>query len=381
MKFVLFYHSFSSCWNHGNAHFLRGIARELIRLGHDVVVHEPADGWSRTNALNAGGERALAEAARLVAGVDIQGYGEGGPDLDEALDGADAVLVHEWTTPELVAAIGRKRIRGGSFTLLFHDTHHRAISAAADIGQLDIEGYDGVLAFGEVLREFYVRRGWAKHAFTWHEAADVELFHPIDVPQKETDLVWIGNWGDGERTRELNRFLLRPIASLGLRARLHGVRYPAAVLRKLGQLGIAYGGWLPNHHTPQAFARSRVTVHVPRRPYVEALPGIPTIRVFEALACGIPLVCSPWEDAESLFPPGSYLMAATPKEMARAISSVLEDAGLANELVRTGLSAIKNRHTCAHRVFDLLSIVKRTRLTGETAAAQTQTSTQRVPVS
>ena len=32
MKFVLFYHSFASCWNHGNAHFLRGVARELIRV-------------------------------------------------------------------------------------------------------------------------------------------------------------------------------------------------------------------------------------------------------------------------------------------------------------------------------------------------------------
>ena len=58
---------------------------------------------------------------------------------------------------------------------------------------------------------------------------------------------------------------------------------------------------------PEVFARFRVTVHVPRRPYVEALPGIPTIRVFEALACGIPLVCAPWDDAEGLFTPGRRL--------------------------------------------------------------------------
>ena len=44
-----------------------------------------------------------------------------------------------------------------------------------------------------------------------------------------------------------------------------------------------------------------MTVHVPRRPYVDALPGIPTIRVFEALACGIPLVSAPWRDEEGLF--------------------------------------------------------------------------------
>ena len=44
-------------------------------------------------------------------------------------EGADVVLVHEWTDPELVAAIGRRRQRGGRFTLLFHDTHHRGVSA------------------------------------------------------------------------------------------------------------------------------------------------------------------------------------------------------------------------------------------------------------
>ena len=45
-------------------------------------------------------------------------------------------------------------------------------------------------------------------------------------------------------------------------------------------------------------------MHVPRGPYAEALPGIPTIRVFEALACGIPLVSAPWDDCEGLFQPG-----------------------------------------------------------------------------
>ena len=121
-------------------------------------------------------------------------------------------------------------------------------------------------------------------------------------------------------------------------------------------------------------------MHVPRRPYVEALPGIPTIRVFEALACGIPLVCSPWEDAERLFPPGAYLTAGTPEEMARAIASVLEDAGLANDLVTTGLNAIRNRHSCAHRVFDLLNIIKRTKSTLD-VKRDLAAASQRIPAS
>ena len=360
MKFVLFYHSICSCWNHGNVHFLRGVVRELIALGHEVRVHEPEDGWSRTNALRDGGAAALKRAAGLVPGAALETYGAK-PDLDRALDGADVVIVHEWTAPELVAAIGRRRQRGGRFSLLFHDTHHRAITAPSEIGDLALEGYDGVLAFGEVLREVYSRRGWSRRAFTWHEAADLALFHPIKGAEKENDLVWIGNWGDDERTRELDEFLVRPAAKLGLRTVVHGVRYPAPVKAALARNGIHYAGWLPNDQTPKAFSKSRLTIHVPRRPYVAALRGIPTIRVFEALACGIPLISAPWRDEESLFPPGAYLTAASTGEMVRAMSNVLEDRGLAAALVQTGLEAIKSRHSCAHRALELLNIAKHLR--------------------
>src|SRR2546423_12422748 len=96
MKFVLFYHSFVSCWNHGNAHFLRGVARELLRLGHEVHVYEPEAGWSRTNALRDAGAPALEEAASLVPGVELHTYRDERLDLDAALDRADAVIVHEW---------------------------------------------------------------------------------------------------------------------------------------------------------------------------------------------------------------------------------------------------------------------------------------------
>jgi spore maturation protein CgeB len=356
MKFALFYHSFASCWNHGNAHFLRGVTRELVRLGHEVVVHEPDNGWSRANALADDGARALEEAARLVPGVVIRPYGSPGPDLDEALTGADVVLVHEWNTPELVAAIGRRRREGSRFLLLFHDTHHRAVSAPSEIDRFDVEDYDAVLAFGEVLREVYVARGWGRRAFTWHEAADITLFRPLQRP-KETDLVWVGNWGDGERERELDEYLLQPVHRLGLSARIHGVRYPENARRRVAEAGVEYAGWLPNHYAPEAFARARVTVHVPRRPYVEALPGIPTIRVFEALACGIPLVSAPWRDVEGLFPTGSYLSAADGEKMRAALSLVLRDNEFAHELARTGLRAIRDRHTCAHRVAELLAIV------------------------
>jgi spore maturation protein CgeB len=356
MKAVFICHAFSSCWNNGNAHFLRGVTRELARLGHDVVVCEPRDGWSRANALLDGGESILLETASLIPGVRVHTYD--GLNLDEVLQGADFVLVHEWNPPELIARIGRCRSAGAKFTLLFHDTHHRAITAPEELAAFDLNGYDGVLAFGEVLREIYVRRGWARRAFTWHEAADTELYRPRPEVSKECDVVWIGNWGDNERSRELNEFLVRPIAELGVSARIYGVRYPEAVLQTIDANGIEYGGWLPNHRAPLAFGQARATVHVPRGPYARQLPGIPTIRIFEALACGIPLISAPWSDSEGLFPANCYLRVSSGDGMKSALLALLSDPQLASTISREGLQTVLARHTCRHRALELIWIVE-----------------------
>jgi hypothetical protein len=91
----------------------------------------------------------------------------------------------------------------------------------------DLRHYDGVLAFGAVVRDIYLREGWTPRAWTWHEAADVRVFRPLPGRPRDGDLVWVGNWGDDERTAELGEFLVEPVRALGLRARVHGVRYPA----------------------------------------------------------------------------------------------------------------------------------------------------------
>jgi spore maturation protein CgeB len=358
MKFVLFYHSFISCWNHGNAHFLRGIARELVHLDHKVIVYEPASGWSRDNALAEDGSGAVfAEAAELIPGVKLQTYDPATLDLDEAVDGADVVIAHEWNDPALISQLGDRRADGGRFLLLFHDTHHRAITAPEEISRFALDSFDAVLAFGEVLRQVYLDLGWGHRVFTWHEAADVALFKPQpDVP-KDTDLIWIGNWGDGERDQELQEFLVNPVVKLGLKARAYGVRYPEELLEQLRICGFEFRGWLANHRAPQAFARARVSMHVPRRPYVEALRGIPTIRVFEALACGIPLVSAPWHDSESLFPDGSLIKARNGAEATAALRLLTHDPDFASALGNAGLRAIRARHTCAHRVEELLAII------------------------
>ena len=359
MRVVLFCHSLRSDWNHGNAHFLRGVVTELAARGHEVRVLEPEGSWSAKNLAADHGEAALALARQVYPLVRPETYDPTALDVDDVLDGASVVLVHEWSEPELVRRVGAHRKAHGGYRLLFHDTHHRAVTDPRAMAAYDLSGYDAVLAFGAAIRDVYERRGWARAAFVWHEAADVRVFHRREATSREGDLVWIGNWGDDERAQELLAFLLEPARDLGLRARVYGVRYPAQASALLRAHGVTLGGWLLNFRAPGVFARYGVTVHVPRRPYVEALPGIPTIRVFEALACGIPLVSAPWSDAEGLFAPGEdFLVARTGDEMRRHLRAVLADADLAGALSRRGLDTIRARHTCAHRVDELLAIVR-----------------------
>ena len=359
MRVVIFCHSLISDWNHGNAHFLRGVTRELQERGHDVRVYEPQDAWSVANLRLDRGDAPLDDFARAYPTLRSTRYDPATLDLDDVLGDAHLVLVHEWNDHGLVARIGEHRRAGGDYRLLFHDTHHRAVTDPTSMAAYDLRHYDGVLAFGRVIRDLYLERGWTQRAWTWHEAADVRTFRPIPGEPCEGDLVWIGNWGDDERTAELQEFLLDPARDLGLRARVHGVRYPAEARRRLADAAVEYAGWLPNHEAPPTFARFRVTVHVPRRPYVQALPGIPTIRPFEALACGIPLVSAPWSDAEGLFTPGrDFLTARNGAEMRARLRDVLHDDALARSLAEHGIATIRARHTCAHRVTELLDVAR-----------------------
>lgn len=357
MRVVYFTHSLASCWNNGNAHFLRGVLRELIALGHEAVALQPRSGWSLGNLLADHGPRALDAFQTAYPELQPVSY-DPDTDLEAIVTGADVVIAHEWNEPWLVSGLGRLRARGGRFTLLFHDTHHRALSAPEEIGGFDLDGYDAVLAFGEALAAVYRRRGWGRSVHVWHEAADTRLFRPPAEEGDRSGLVWIGNWGDDERSEEIIAYLLRPAADAGLPLDVYGVRYPATAHVSLQAHGARYRGWLPNARVPSVFAHHMATVHVPRRLYAERLPGIPTIRVFEALACGIPLVSAPWEDVEGLFRPGEdFLLARSPAEMERHFAALKRDPGLRRMLAADGLATIRARHTCRHRVEELLGIV------------------------
>src|SRR5215216_6011938 len=194
MKICLFYHSLISDWNHGNAHFLRGIVSELKARRHAITVYEPRDAWSVRNLLEQHGRAPLRRFRTAYPGLKSVRYDPTRLNVERAIHGADLVIVHEWNSRTLIEQLGEAR-RRRDFVLLFHDTHHRLVTDRAAMRGCDFAHFDGVLAYGEVLRRLYLAEQLAPRAWTWHEAADIRQFSPQPPRKLAGDLVWIGNWG------------------------------------------------------------------------------------------------------------------------------------------------------------------------------------------
>lgn len=407
-------HTFRSDWNNGNAHFLRGLLRSLAKLGHVVTGWEPADEWSLTHLrAEPRGKASLAQFDCTYPDLDIRSYviDPQGERLQwrERLRESDVVILHEWNPPALAQLLLQLRDELG-FKLLFHDTHHRASSSPESFADFGLDRFDGVLAFGEALRAIYRERFGLTRVWTLHEAADTKVFAPYAGVPDDLDVVWIGNWGEGERSDEIRRFLLEPVATLKqgspqgiatqtaggapsggpseapseepseapsegpgkrqvrstpqtqsgmqqLKAGVYGVRYPPEGLGALAAAGVEYRGYLPNLEAPRVYAGSRLTVHIPRQQYSQAMHGIPTIRVFEALACGIPLLSAPWQDTEQLFRPGDFTFVHSTAEMTDAMHHLLADREAAATQAARGLETILAHHTCDHRARELTAIL------------------------
>src|SRR5690625_5692240 len=101
MKIVIFYHSLVSDWNHGNAHFLRGVVNALQKKGHTVSVYEPENGWSLRNLLQEKGSDRLLEFKKYYPTLQPLFYDPEKPlDAKTIFTGADLVIVHEWNSPD-----------------------------------------------------------------------------------------------------------------------------------------------------------------------------------------------------------------------------------------------------------------------------------------
>lgn len=331
-------------------HFLRGICGELSERGNEVVFYETGrDGPSTAAHI----------VARSYPSLRVERWSLGS-ELAGAVDGAALVVVHELTEPLLTAALGKLRSESHGWELCFFDTHRARRSERGDTWA-ELPGYDAVLASAEVLRERYANAGWAGRVFTWHEAADTKVWKPESEGESRVrgkglgDVVWEEPWDDAQ-TSELRRALfLRPLAALRLEASAFGAEYSSTSILELKRANIDYLGTLPNHRLPEVFQRHRVVMHLPSA-RTGGLSGLPSIRFFEALACGVPLVSGPWKDTEQLFRRGDYAVAESTEQMKTVLRELVSNPALRDAMAARGLETVRARHTCAHRADELLAI-------------------------
>jgi len=360
VRFAFFYQSVISDWNHGNAHFLRGLMRALQRRGHEAICYEPRDSWSLQHLVEES-PNAIAEFERTFPDLRYVRYELGfGFEcwLRGQLADADVAIVHEWNQPELVRAVARVCSNLGVRSM-FHDTHYRVVLDEAFRASLELSRFDTILAYSPSVAERHRALGHPD-VRVLHEAADVTVFEPKDVP-KQQDVVFVGNCGEDDRKEGLDSLLFGPRKALPhLRYAMYGVRYPEALLRAMRKgLNVEYRGRLANLDVPEVYSASKVVLHIPRKPYVELLPGTPTIRVFEALASGACLVSAPWPDTDGLFEAGrDYVVAGTPCEMRDAIEWLCRDEASRAGFGKRGRETILARHTCDHRAGELLEMLR-----------------------
>ncbi|HZO23544.1 MAG TPA: glycosyltransferase [Steroidobacteraceae bacterium] len=372
MRFVLFYHSLVSDWNHPSAHMLRGVASELLASGHAVRIFEPSDGWSLHNLREQGGDGVVKAFHSTYPTLRSSFYDPLTLDLDGALADADVVIAHEWNEPGFLRRLGEHRARSRAYRLLFHDSPHSGARMSLEVRTQALQAFDGVLAASDALRRTY-REQDGPNRWTWRDAVDVRVFRPSPgEPALSRDLIWVGSWDVGERLGELDEFLIEPIRALGLRARFYGARYPQQALRSLRSAGIEYGGWIPDFCVPAALSAARFTVHVPLRLRADGLPAhVPAMPVLQALACGVPVVTAPWDDCAELFESeDDLLIGRNGPEMTRHLAALRSDPEFRQFVAANGYRTVMGRHTCAHRARELLSICRELRVSDSRRRSQ-----------
>ena len=243
------------------------------------------------------------------------------------------------TSPALVAALGARTAGAARASRCCSTTPITGRSATPRrCARFDLSGYDGVLAFGETLAAVYRGWGWGDRVFVWHEAADTA---PVPAAGRReasaTGLVWIGNWGDGERSAELE--------TLPVRARARRAGLPPRHLRRALSRGgardaarataraIAAGCRTPPR--PALFARHLATVHVPRRFYVERAARHPDHPGLRGAGLRHPAGLRALGRREGLFRAGHGLprWPATAPRWTRHLRALRDDAGLRARLV------------------------------------------------
>ncbi|MHB0770495.1 CgeB family protein [Bradyrhizobium sp. 5.13L] len=365
MKIVIFGLTVSSSWGNGHATLWRGLCKHLVRLGHTIVFFErdvPYYAGARDFHELPGGRLNLFsdwESVRPIAKQDLRD--------------ADVAIVTSYCPDAIEATdliLGEGRAIPVFYDLDTPVTVSRIVAGEAVpyIGPRGLADFDLVLSFTggpRIQHEFRSRLG-ARHIEPLYGHVDTDIHRPVSPqPHYRADLSYLGTYSD-DRQRTLETLFVAPARNRhDLRFLIGGAQYPDDF------------PWSPNiyfvRHLPPSehaafFASSRMTLNVTRRAMAE-MGWCPSGRLFEAAACGVPLLSDSWVGIDTFFAPGDEILLAKDEDDTLA-ALAMSDAEL-QRIARRGRERTMDQHTSDKRANELVALLERT-ASGRTRQRQTE---------
>jgi spore maturation protein CgeB len=351
MKIVIFGLAVSSSWGNGHATLWRGLCRALARRGHEVIFFERDVPYYASHR----------DLDRLPGGGELILFGSWEDAVEPArhhLAEADIGMVTSYC-PDGIAA-GDLVLGSPAGLRVFYDLDTpvtldrlRCGDAVTYIGPRGLVDYDLVLSYtgGRALCELQARLA-ARWVAPLYGSVDPETHRPVPPePQYTADLSYLGTYA-ADRQRALERLLIEPARQRPQRRFLiGGAMYPPDFPWTSNIYFVRHV--VPADH-PAFFCSSRITLNITRRAMAE-MGYCPSGRLFEAAACGAPILTDPWEGLESFFAPGrEVLVAGCTEDALRVLDLGPEELA---EIARAARRRVLEEHTAECRVVELERVV------------------------
>lgn len=351
MKLVVYGLTVTSSWGNGHATTYRSLLKALHRRGHEIHFVEKDVEWYRSN-------RDLPEPAFCTVHLYTSWEDEATSLIALSRD-ADAVIVGSYF-PNAIEAT-RSLIGSYRSPILFYD-----IDTPITMAQLHRDGgteylsaelipqYAAYLSFtgGPTLQELEQSFG-ARQAIPFYCSVDPDMYHPTETAQEfMCDLSYLGTYAP-DRQPKLLELLNEPALRLtGKQFVVAGPQYPEGVrwadnVKRIIHLS-------PPQH-PAFYSSSRFTLNITRDDMVTAGYS-PSVRLFEASACGATILSDWWPGLDEFLEPGEEILLPKDADDVVRILRELSD----EERVRLGRRArqrILDEHTSEHRAQQFEQVV------------------------
>jgi spore maturation protein CgeB len=348
MKIVILGLSITSSWGNGHATTYRSLMRELVRRGHDVLFLERDQPWYADNRDMPNPPFGRTEIYHSIAELK-RAFTDEITAADCVIVGSfvpDGKLLGEWVTTSMPGVTA------------FYDidtplTLEKIARRDCDYLSAELIGrYDIYLSFtGGPTLDLLEQEYSSPMPRALFCSVDPESYFP-DRRRKEWALGYLGTFG-ADRQAKLNSLLLAP-ATMWPAGRfvVAGPQYPKAIRWPVNVERITHLS--PVEH--RAFYNSqRFTLNITRAAMVRT--GFsPSVRLFEAAACGTPIITDDWRGLQTLFRPGEEILVA---KNAGEVLEMLQDLPeqLAREIGSRGRKRVLSEHTSCHRAAELESII------------------------